>query len=465
MHIRDRSWLGMLTALGACVIFGLAITSVQAAPFILIPLLVGTIVTMAMVTLGEFDLVVLLVTAAGFLLPMNNVRINSSLTIGDGLLVAALVVVCIERAMQRSVAIPGMIGLLAAIVMIVGGGLLGSFFASSLSASVTGLFKFGAATIILPVLFGLWRPDITKLRAVSWGIVLGSTVSDIAGILFIRTVGRAQGLSTHPNHLALASVMAVGIGLGLAYSTGARGRLILAGALPILMIGTLLSGSRSGLVAEVLVVAIIALLTHDRKLIVSALAATVVFGAAVGLGLVGHSGTSAIGRLLGGGGAGGSDQQRSLTINAALHTIVRHPVTGGGFELALSTHEIILEVAATAGIFGVVGLGLAGWLVLRPTWVRYRWGTQRSHASGDLLLIGAMAAVGGFYANGIFGNQLYDRYIWIVFALAAALAHELLLEDRQAQAQAQGRSQSRPAAHPATGNATGPVRRPITAAG
>jgi hypothetical protein len=450
----------MLMALGCCVILGLAITSLSAAPFILIPLLLATVVTMAMITLGDFDIVLLLVTAAAFGLPMNNVRINSSLTIGDGLLVAALVVVCIERAMQRSVAIPGMTGLLAAIVMIVGGGLLGSFFASSLSASVSGLFKFGAATIILPVLFGLWRPDLRKLRAVSWGIVLGSTVSDIAGILFIRTVGRAQGLSTHPNHLALASVMAVGIGLGLAYSTGIRGRLVLAGALPILMLGTLLSGSRSGLVAEVMVVAFIALLTHDRKLILSAVGAAVVFGSAVGLGLVGHSGTSAIGRLLGGGGAAGSDQQRSLTINAALHTIVRHPVTGGGFELALSTHEIILEVAATAGIFGVLGLGLAGWLVVRPTWVRYHWGTRRRHAPGDVLLIGAMAAVLGFYANGIFGNQLYDRYIWIVFALAAALAHELVLEDRQARPR-----QPADPAGPATGVAARSMRRQITARG
>jgi hypothetical protein len=464
MQTRDRSWLGLLTALGCCVFFGLAITSVSAAPLILIPLLAAAIVIMAMITLGDFDLVLLLVTAAAFFLPMNNVRISSSLTVGDGLLVAALVVVCIERAMQRTVAIPGMAGLLAAIVMIVGGGLLGSFFASSLSASVSGLFKFGAATIILPVLFGLWRPDLRKLRAVSWGIVLGSTVSDIAGILFIRTVGRAQGLSLHPNHLALASVMAVGIGLGLAYSSGFRGRLVLAGALPILMTGTLLSGSRSGLVAEVLVVAFIALLTHDRKLILSALGAAAVISAVVGLGLVGHSGTSSIGRLLGGGGAAESNQERSLTISAAIHTIVRHPVTGGGFELALSTHEIILEVAATAGIFGVVGLGLAGWLVVRPTWVRYHWGTQRRHGPGDPLLIGAMAAVGGFYANGIFGNQLYDRYIWIVFVLAASLAHELFLEDRRSR-QPAGPAAPAGTAGQARPIAARPVRRPISAPG
>jgi hypothetical protein len=419
------SWPAGLAGLTLCIVLGLAIASSGTATLVIIALLIGAIVMITMMARGDFDIVLWLVTAAAFLLPMNNVRVNTSLTGGDVLVVFALLVVLVERTLQRSVSIGGMNGLLTGIVMIIGGGLLGSFFSSSIGASATGLARFGLATITLPVLFGLWRPTVDKLRVLCWSFVLGSSVSALYGILIKRVVGRAQGFTTHPNHLALASVMALGAGLGLAYSTGRRGRLVLAVLIPVLAVGTFLSGSRSGLVAAAIVVVVISVVIRDRKLILSSMAGVVALGTIVVFGLAGRSGSSGLGRLLGGGGAQGSDQARGLTIRAALNTILHHPVTGGGFQLALSTHEIILEVAATAGVFGVVGLLVVAWVVLRPLWSRYGWGRQRAMQSGDVLLIGLMAGVIGFYANGIFGNQLYDRYIWIIITMAVALAYEL----------------------------------------
>jgi hypothetical protein len=359
---------------------------------------------------------------------MNNVRLTTSLTVGDGLVVVALVVSLVQRTLGGSLSVTGMNGLLIGVVAIVAGGLLGSFFAAQLSSSVAGLARFGAATLTLPILFGLWRPTLRKLQIVSWSFVVGATVNAVVGLLFVRTSGRAEGLSVHPNHLALGCLMAVGLGLGLGLSAGTGGKLALAVALPLLVLGTLLSGSRSGIVAEVLVIVFVAAFTHNRGLILTATAAMVVICVALGFGFVGRSGSSAVGRLLGGGQAAASDQQRSETVKAALQTIYRHPLTGGGFQNALNTHEIVLEIASTGGVLGVFGLGFVGWIALRPAWTRYRWGTVRSYSPGDMLLIGAMAAVVGFFANGIFGNELYDRYIWLVFTIAVALANQLRAE-------------------------------------
>lgn len=411
--------------LGVGIVLGVITTATGPASLILIPLLILSIVVIAMLSRHDFDIILYLVTAAVFLLPMNNFRLSSSLTVGDGFIVVALLLSVVMRSEQRDLRISGMDGLLVGLSIIVTGGLVGSFFADSVASSIAGVGKFGAATLALPLLFGLWRPDVAKVRIVAWSIVLGSCANAVVGILFIRTVGRALGLSSQPNHLALASLMAVGLGLGMAMSAGPRQQMLLTAAVAVLTVGTVMSGSRSGLIAEVLVIGAIAWLVHDRKLILTALTAGVLFVVALGFGMLGRSGSSAVGRLLGGGGAAISDQARAESLRAALQTISHHPLTGQGFENALATHDIVLELAATAGVLGLFGFGFVGWMAIRPIWARYRWGAMRRRAPGDVLLIGAIASVLGFFANGLFGNQLYDRYIWIVFTIAAALSHQL----------------------------------------
>jgi len=426
MKLHPSSVLPRLAALMAGSVLGLVITSSREAPFVLIPILALSIVTIVLSVRHDFDIILWLVTAAAFLLPMNNVRLSSNLTVGDGFVTIALLLIVIMRMSERDLLIAGMDKLLLGIVLIVFGGLLGSFFAASVGASLSGLMKFGIATMALPILFGLWRPGVAELRILAWSIVVGSTVSAVVGIVAIRVVGRAQGLATEPNHLALASLMAVGLALGLLLETPHRSsRVILLGAVVLLSIGILSSGSRSGLVAEVMVVAVVALLTHNRRVILSTGTGAVVFALLFASGRLTQSGTSAIARLLGGGGAGVSDQARADTLHAALQTFARHPLTGQGFQAALATHDIILELAATAGVLGLLGLGIVAWVVIRPLWARYHWGASRPNRPGDTLLIGAIAAVVGFLGNGLVGNQLYDRYIWMVITIAVALGYDL----------------------------------------
>ena len=249
-------------------ILGLAITATPTAALILIPLLSLSIGAIALLSRGHVDIIMWLVTVASFLLPMNNVRLGANLTVGDGLIILALLLIIVIRADQRTLNVSGMDQLLVGILIVIFGGLLGSFFAVSTAASLAGLFRFGAATIAIPVLFGLWRPNLIQLRIIASSFVVGAAVSALAGILFIRIVGRAQGFTTHPNHLALASLMAVGLALGLTLSTPHRGHyLLLLGASALLSLGILSSGSRSGIIAEVVVVLVIAFLTRDRKII------------------------------------------------------------------------------------------------------------------------------------------------------------------------------------------------------
>jgi len=427
------AWFGWgLAVLVAGAALGAAIASISAAPVLLIPLLSLSIVTIAIISQGGSDILLYLVTGAAFLLPMNNVRLSATLTVGDGLIAIALVLIVVIRMSQRDLRLSGLDGLLIGLVMVVFGGLLGSFFATSTGASLAGLGRFGVATIALPVLFGLWQPRIPQLRIIGCSIVAGSTLSAVVGIVAIRLLGRAQGLTNHPNHLALASVMAVGVALGLALSAPRRSHFVLLlGAIALLTMGILSSGSRSGFIAEVLVVAVIAVITRDRRIILASATAAIIFAVMLVSGQLGRNGNSAVARLLGGGGVVASDQARAQTLRAALHVISLHPLTGQGFEGALATHDVILEVAATAGVFGLLGFGLVAWITVRPIWQRYRWGSARKTEPGDFLLVGAIAAVLGFVANGLFAPQLYDRYIWIVVTIAVALHHELTATTRE----------------------------------
>jgi O-antigen ligase len=407
-------------------LLALAITSIPAAPLLLIVLLTLSIVAIALIGRGDSDVILCLTAVGAFFLPMNNVRLTSTLTVGDGFIAAALIVAVTIRANQRAVRVMGTNTLLVGILLIVFGGLLGAFFAPTLAGSLGALGRFAGATLALPVLFGLWRPSLNQLRTIGASTVFGSVASAGFAPFGKHLFGRALGLTNHPNHLALASVMATGVAVGLLLTANRRSRvLLLFTAVAVLTLGIVLSGSRGGLVGEVLVAGVIALLTRDRKLVLlmgSVLAVAVPIFA---FGAVGQNGTSALARLVGGGGVVASDQARAESLRTAIGEITQHPFTGRGLQNAVATHDIVLEITASAGVLGLVGLCLISWTAIRPIWRRYHWGAVRSRTGGDVLLIGTIGAVVGFLANGLFAPQLYDRYIWMVITMAVALNYQL----------------------------------------
>ena len=427
MRLWAESWPGRVLVFGLCIAFGFAIAFSALAALLLIPLMLISIVVLTMVTRGDFDIVQCLMLVAAILLPMNAVRVSTSLSVGDVFVGGSLVLILIIRIQQRLLHLRGMSLLLLGIATFVVGGLLGSFFAASPASSAASVGRFAAATLALPLVFGLWRPEIGQMRTVAWGIVLGTTISATVGILSPRVQGRAQGLTNHPNHLALSCLLALGVAFGLFLSSSPRGRVMAMLGIAVLSVGILVSGSRSALGGEAVVIILMVILTHDKRIVLPSVAAAVLLGTALASGALGKHGSSAIARVLGGGGAQASDTQRAQTIHDAIKIITQHPLTGNGFPppTQLAPHDIVLQIGAAAGVFGIIGFGFAGWIILRPTWRRFKWGAIRLKGDGDLLLIGTVAAVFGYFGNGIFGDELYDRYIWIVFTLAVALAAEL----------------------------------------
>lgn len=351
---------------------------------------------------------VVLVYVAAFTASMLELRVLPWLLVADVALIAALALTLLTN---PRLSIAGYQRPLFVIVLIGFGGLLGA--GAGGNDAVVSLGKFVLATGAPIVVMALLRPSRSEVRTMAAAYVTGVMVCGGIGLFTDRTGGdRVVGLSTHPNHLALASAIAIPIALGL--STSARWTvrrqlwMLAAVGLGVLIV---LTGSRSGAFAAVIGVGAVLVKERRIRLVRRLLVLAAVAVVAVASGVINLGEQSLIARLTSAELTDRSDINREARAADAWEAIGRNPILGNGFTDVLEAHSAPLQLWQSAGI-----LGVAAFLVLVLLAVQH-W---RRAARGDGLVAGLWCGMIGYLAATPISNQLWDRYIWVPLAVAVA---------------------------------------------
>lgn len=358
-----------------------------------------------------------LVFGGAITVSMLALRAGAEVTVADALLGIAFGTVLI-MAVRRPVDRTGYrwhLPVLVLVVLVVFGGLGGSFSAGDLNLSLVELARFAASSMVVVALFWLWAPGRLMLTRLCWATVLGATVNAILGLVLPKFGDRAVGLADHPNHLAMACSLAVGptLGLMLIYSGHAR-RFLLAACLAMLGLAIVTSGSRAGLLAAGAAVACFLLVTRRWKLIGVGLVSVLVVAAGLYFKVFSIGELNAVNRLRGDRSSVESDRERLALAEETIASIAEHPITGSGFEAAKAAHSIYLQLWVSAGLLGLIfalGLGVVTLRILLD-----------ARRSSDLLTLGMACSYLGYLLAGAVSNILWDRYIWLHLAILVSLA-------------------------------------------
>lgn len=228
------------------------------------------------------------------------------------------------------------------------------------------------------------------------------------------TAGRQSGLAAHVNHFGFACAIAVPISIFLI----ARDRKLLGiSTLALLVIGSLLSGSRGAQLGTVSACVLSAMCTHHGRRLLP----PIIWGASLSAvvaftfwpGLVG-SFTDLV--RFGDPSAYVSDEARAMAARQSIEDFRTHPIAGIGFEVLNEAHSLLLEVLATGGVVLLVGL-----IVYYSGAVRSGF---RAHRAGYALAGFAVASVATFLLMGLFQNQIADRYLYIPIAAICAISNQ-----------------------------------------
>lgn len=283
------------------------------------------------------------------------------------------------------------------------------------------------------------------------GVVLSVVASAIVGTT--QRLGRWQGLTGHPNQLAMTIAMAVPLLAVIPPSR--RGWVARIGLGAILLVGLERTGSRSALIATLAVLAIMAIGVVRRTpggilrprilLVVVAVVGLAVF--TVPRSSPDVDDNSTYGRILGSGSAAGSDEARGELLEGGVEALFSaRGVFGGGYYLARGPHNAFLEAWVAGGIPALIGLvlvfGPIGWFAI---------GSAARRAPPGLA--GACALSVSAFAIAIsLNNALWARYGWVMIALFA------MARTNQRMADAPSRERSSPAPRGARVHAAGTDR-------
>lgn len=355
------------------------------------------------------------------LAPMNSLRLSQSVAVSDLTLCGAAfltLVISLYRADRPRVG-----GLLTGLGAVVIGGFIGSIAAPGVSTSIANLFHFALASFGCLVVMMLWRPRRQELRILMWAFLGGTSLSAVLGIFVLRTPvlpgvagTRAQGLTSHPNHLALTCVLAIGLAVGLSTARRLSERVVAIALLPLLILAVVQSGSRAALVVSPIV--ILVALAVDRRAGRFAVGATVV-GVAVALLLIGAlpgSNAGSLGRLTGSQPTAGSNAARSEALGQSLDSYLSSPLVGAGFANAIAAHDIYLQVLVSGGPLAFVGFVVFFWRIVRRG-ARAADRLGRSPLRSEVA--GLIAGVVGYLVIGLLFNALWDRYLWLYLGILA----------------------------------------------
>jgi hypothetical protein len=275
------------------------------------------------------------------------------------------------------------------------------------------LLKYEASLVLIPVIIVAAATTSERLgRLVNlWtlsGVVNGAVaILDYAGLHFTPTPfsdNRSAGLTLQSNYLALTCVLAVPTAM-LWFGRSRRGNIIGAVELALLLGGVYASGSRAGFVAALLaVVGTIAAVGRLRRGF--AVVVPVLGMLALVYTRLGHEIIKQV-RLSGSNTVAQSNQQRSQAASVAVDQIRARPLEGVGFSVIANAHDIYLELLSAGGALTLMAFGVfCGGLVA---------GLRRALQSPSRdVAIALGVSVLAWLANGVFDNQLADKYLYVV---------------------------------------------------
>jgi len=361
-----------------------------------------------------------LVFGAAFTVSMISFRVGAEVTLADTFLGVAFVLVLAlsigkySNQLSRAAGMRWHFPVVVLVLLVVVGGLGGTFSASDQTRSLAELGRFAASSVVVVLLFWLWAPSKSTLRQICWVLVLGASTNAVLSLFLERFGDRAMGLSGHPNHLALACSLAIGVTLGLTFSSPSLGRqTFLAVCLAALGVAVIESGSRAALVGSVVTIAAFLVVTRRWTLIAMGAAAAGFASIAIYLNWFAIGELNAVNRMQGDLSAAASDRIRGEMAQEAVDIILLNPVVGSGFQSAKAAHSIYLQLWASAGFLGLV---FAVGLVVITVRMLLTAG-QRS----DLLAIGLASSYVGYLTAGAVSNILWDRYVWLHLAVLLTL--------------------------------------------
>lgn len=316
-------------------------------------------------------------------------------------------------------------------LMLVGGSLVGAFVAppefmvEGLVASIKlAIAAFGTSALVVTV-------ASQQLMLSSWYqhlYVAGAVVSVLYGaIQFVLSVpdgsarvARAVGLAHHANALGLSIALALPLALGLAFrSTRIVSRVGIGSEVVVLAAGLLLTGSRGALLGVVVGLMTVLWLrrrslstaiTQRSALVGAAIAATVVLVVLTSPALSeALTRSPLVERFEGAGGATTSLEVRQAMVEAEFNRAVASLPLGSGFRLSNRPHNVLIEVVASAGVLGALGL------ILLAVGVRRLLKGGVGLESMKPYVIASLAA--GVVVVAV-NNALWNRGVWMLGALA-----------------------------------------------
>lgn len=361
----------------------------------------------ALVALGYENTTNLLMLAGMFTAPANSLRPTSAagfvtfsdlfFVMGIGLLIPKLI------KGRANFPTPYALGAL----MMFSAGLVASWFANDVAISTNVLFRLVAASIFLPVAFILWNPSAKMIDGLVIVYILGQMMS-VAGALVNgkdAESGRYSGFTVHFNFFALCSLQALCFGFFLLHRLRPSLRPYVWFSMAICAFGVLLSGSRAGLGAMVVIALMYPFWEKSGAkliaLICGALLMIVMFPV---LAQIGGEG-SALNRI---GSAQGSSSNylRVWLFQESWNAFVSRPWFGVGFEHALDAQNIFLQVLSSAGLIGFLGFMMMMWSITKPLF----------HLEGPMHRLGWGAFA--YLLQGALTASLWDRMVWAGLSMA-----------------------------------------------
>lgn len=280
-------------------------------------------------------------------------------------------------------------------------------------SSFSLMMRVMAATIILPLAFIWWAPRGRTLFWVAIAYPLGAAFDVIYALIDgpFTANGRYKGLAEQPTAFGYASLLGICL-LPFLAARLPRGR-----RWTVLVIGTIcsygiwISGSRSSLLILIILAAMFPLLERSLKA-----AGLVAFGGVLTVAMFNRiveqgDGSNALARLLGGGGARTSNENRIEGLAEAFDRFTLHPILGNGYEFDFFlAHNVYMQVATCAGIVGLVGFLFVLWSFIAPLFTGPTPYRLLSYPALAYVLVGPITP------------NLGSRYVGVMLALGLVAA-------------------------------------------
>jgi O-antigen ligase len=362
----------------------------------------------AVLAVGPERLGHVMVVAAMFTAPMNDVRPSSSVslvTFSDLFFVLGIGLL-LPRILHNRVKFPSMY--LGGVAILLTSGLIASILAADQLVSLNGLSRLVAACIALPAAITWWNPGQRTVDVMAGAYVAGMVVSTADALIEGPLDNdRYVGLTTHPNFFGLSGLLSLALLMYLLDRVPSNRHWILYAAGAICLVGVVESGSRAALLVFAVLVVMYPLVERSAM---AGYGILVAGGLMVVLGswlLAAAGNGSALSRLKGDSTSTYSDNQRSSLLESGFQQFLHKPFLGWGFtETPLASHNVYLEVAIAVGVVGLLGWLMLIWSLVRPL---FDTALPRHRLAYPAL---------GFALVGLLTNGIWDRFVWAAVALA-----------------------------------------------